>query len=61
MRFRRSFPFNEHRTWEEVLTTERLQARYERREMLGPADARRLQSLQSRAVMPNDWDPPAAA
>ena len=61
MKFRRSFPFNEHRTWEEVLETERLQAKYDRRELLSAADARRLQSLQSRAVMPADREPPSAA
>ena len=57
----RQFPFMEHRDMQAVLDTERLQARYERREMLGSADARRLQSLQSRAVMPTEPEPPSAA
>ena len=61
MNYQRSFPFGEHRTMAEVLETERLQAKYDRREMLGSPDARRLQSLQSRAVMPSEPEPPAAA
>lgn len=61
MRFRRSFPFGEHRTMEEVLETERLQARYDRGESFGSPEARRLQSLQSRAVMPTEPEPPTDA
>ena len=58
---RRPMPFREHRTMAAVIETGRLQAQYERGEMLGSADARRLQSLQSRAVMPTEPEPPSAA
>ena len=52
---RRLMPFGEHRTMAAVIETERLQSRYERGESLGSPEARRLQTLLSRATIP---DPP---
>ena len=57
---RRCPPFGEHRDMAEVLETEEL----EKRRRLGKLTAGeygRLVSLQSRAVLPPDPEPPAAA
>jgi hypothetical protein len=59
---RRLMPFREHRSWREVLETEALLKRQARGENMMLYGAR-LQSLLSRATMPNgpDREPPAAA
>jgi hypothetical protein len=53
----RRFPFREHRTMAQVLETEELERLRAKGDSYGP-NARRLQSLQSRAVMPEYDDPP---
>lgn len=58
----RTFPFNEHRSWSDVLLTEKLEARRLRGD-LHNGEYSSLIRLQSRAVMPDsgiDADPDAA-
>lgn len=54
----RSMPFNEHRTWREVVETERLAERRARGESLADGEYTRLNSLQSRATLPDSMRDP---
>ena len=59
MRFR-SFPFGEHRSMAEVFKTEELEAKWRRRE-LANGEHKILQSLQSRATLPDSMREPDSA